>query len=177
MSFTNPCVEIDSLPRAETLAWTAMPPEHRREVLVQSALSVGVLFVVALAQGLLIPYPAFLRWVFTLLVPAAVLLLGAGITVLLLKKVAMKGWALREHDIAFRSGLVWRKQVVLPFNRIQHVEVSTGPLQRHFGLATLKCFTAGGGSVDLKIEGLLRDEAERLRKHILRRSALALESE
>jgi membrane protein YdbS with pleckstrin-like domain len=177
MSFTNPPIDLAGLPRAETLAWTPMPPGHRREVLVQSALSVGILAVVAFIQGVLIPYPDALTWVFTVLTPVSVLVLGAGITRLLLEKVKMKGYALREHDLAYRSGLVWRKVVVLPFNRIQHVEVSTGPLQRRFGLATLKCFTAGGGTVDLKIEGLLRGEAEKLRKHILNRSALALESD
>jgi len=46
-------------------------------------------------------------------------------------------------------------------------------LQRRFGLATLKFFTAGGANVDLNIEGLDATEAEALREEILRRSANA----
>ena len=79
--------------------------------------------------------------------------------------------AMREHDIAYCSGLFWRKTVMLAFNRIQHIEVSSGPLQRRFGLASLKFFTAGGSSVDLKIDGLKRGRAEQLREYILQRSA------
>jgi membrane protein YdbS with pleckstrin-like domain len=43
-------------------------------------------------------------------------------------------------------------------------------LQRRFGLASIKFFTAGGSSVDLKIAGLVAEEAERLRAFILQRS-------
>ena len=67
--------------------------------------------------------------------------------------------------------MFWRKTTLLLFSRVQHVEVTSGPLQRKFGLASLKFFTAGGSSVDLKIEGLLRDDAENLKEFILRRGA------
>jgi len=79
--------------------------------------------------------------------------------------------AVREHDIAYRSGLFFRKTVILACNRVQHIEVSSGPLQRRFGLVSLKFFTAGGSSVDLKVDGLMRDRAEQLRAYILDRSA------
>ncbi len=49
---------------------------------------------------------------------------------------------------------------------MQHVEVSSGPLQRKFGLATVKFFTAGGSSVDLKVDGLSTERAEQMRAFI-----------
>ena len=65
------------------------------------------------------------------------------------------------------GGRRWRKTVLLPFNRVQHAEVSSGPLQRKFGLASLKFFTAGGSSVDLKIDGLMKERAEEIRSFIM----------
>lgn len=177
MSFTNVKVDPAELPRAAELDWTAMPPEHRKEVLVQSAITLGILLAVSLVVGVAPPYPPALAWLFALLAPLLVVLLGVGAAALALKRISLKGYALRTHDIAYRSGLFWRKVVVLPFNRVQHVEVSSGPLQRRFGLASLKFYTAGGSSVDLKIDGLRGADAERLRAHILERSALATESE
>mgnify|MGYP001545275344 FL=1 len=69
--------------------------------------------------------------------------------------------------MAFRSGLYGRKTVMLAFARIQHVEVSSGPLQRKYGLASLKFFTAGGTGVDLKVDGLARERAEQVRTFIM----------
>jgi membrane protein YdbS with pleckstrin-like domain len=176
MSFTNVMMDSAALPRAETLDWTPMPPEYRSEVKVQAILMVGFLTIVAVVLGLVIPFPAKVGFIRVLL-PSLVLLIGIVATLFALMKIRHKGYALREHDVAYRSGLFWRKVVVLPFNRIQHAEVSSGPLQRRYGLATLKFFTAGGSSVDLKIVGLPEAEAERLRAHILRRSAHALETD
>jgi membrane protein YdbS with pleckstrin-like domain len=96
-----------------------------------------------------------------------VLLLSAIILRLVIRKSRVKGIALREHDIAYRSGLYWRKTVMLAYNRVQHVEVSSGPLQRKFGLASVKFFTAGGSSVDLKVDGLTRERAEQMRAHVI----------
>ena len=177
MSFTNVMVDPAALPRAADLDWTAMPPAHRREVLVQSLIILGVLLLVAVGVAVILPYPPILNWLFAGLLPALIMGAGLGLAWLALKRVHRKGYAMRTHDIAYRSGLFWRKVVVLPFNRVQHVEVTSGPLQRRFDLATLKFYTAGGKSVDLKIDGLLAEDAERLRTHILERSALAAETD
>ena len=78
-----------------------------------------------------------------------------------------RGWALREHDLIYRSGLIWQRTAVLPFARIQHVETASGPLERAFGLMRVKCFTAGGMAADLSVEGLDRDSARQVRQHLL----------
>jgi len=78
-----------------------------------------------------------------------------------------RGWALREHDLIYQSGVVFRKLVVLPFARIQHVETLSGPIERAFGLMRVKCFTAGGLSADLVVEGLDHETAIRVRQYLL----------
>lgn len=78
-----------------------------------------------------------------------------------------RGRALRTHDILARAGVLWRSITALPIARIQHVETTHGPIERRFGLARLKLFTAGGMTADLVVPGLERGEADRLREFLV----------
>ena len=51
---------------------------------------------------------------------------------------------LRTQDFLLQSGVLWRRAALIPLHRVQHVTISQGPLQKRFGLATLKVYTAGG---------------------------------
>ncbi|MGY6553271.1 MAG: PH domain-containing protein [Wenzhouxiangella sp.] len=98
--------------------------------------------------------------------------LGPGLALLWFCSVAAldarrRRWALREHDLIYHSGLIWQRTAILPFARIQHVETASGPIERMFGLMRVKCFTAGGMSADLTVEGLERDAARRVRQYLL----------
>jgi membrane protein YdbS with pleckstrin-like domain len=169
MAFTNLQIDPASLPRAEELELQSLPPAHRRELLTQALITTGV-FLLPSVIPLVTPLEERIGG-FVFAPPLVVIALGVLFTALALIRYRHKGYALREHDVAFRNGLIWRKTTILPFDRVQHAEVTQGPLQRRFKLATLKFFTAGGSSVDLKIDGLLAEEAERLRETVLRRSA------
>lgn len=78
-----------------------------------------------------------------------------------------RGWALRRHDLIYRAGVLWRRTVILPFARIQHVETASGPVERLFGLMRVKCFTAGGSNADLTMLGLDAERARRVRAYLL----------
>ena len=99
--------------------------------------------------------------------PALVLVPAVWFTVLTWMDARRRGWALREHDLIYRSGVIWRRTVVVPFARIQHVETASGPLERWFGLMRVKCFTAGGMMSDLTVEGLDETLAQRVRQYLL----------
>ena len=86
---------------------------------------------------------------------------------LLYKSFQFKAYAFRQKDISYKSGWLWRKITTVPFNRVQHCEVSQGVIDRYFGLSKIKIFTAGGSSSDVSIPGLLPDEAEDLKSFIL----------
>jgi len=83
-----------------------------------------------------------------------------------------RGFSLREHDIHYKSGIIWRKTVSLPFNRIQHVELESGPVERIFKLTTLKFFTAGGGKADMKIPALGFERASKLRSFVMEQAGV-----
>ena len=89
--------------------------------------------------------------------------------------VPRMGYAIREKDIVYKSGVFWHTVTAIPFNRIQHVEKSSAPLDRRFGIATLQLFTAGGTGGDLKIHGLSTEVAENLRVFILDKVGASIE--
>lgn len=78
-----------------------------------------------------------------------------------------KAYAVRPLDVSFYSGILFKRVVVQPITRLQHIEVSRGALERAFGLATLKLFSAGGAMHSVAIPGLIAEDAEALRGHIL----------
>ena len=163
MTFVNLQINMDDLPAAGELPMEPMAEAYEQEVKVQQ-----MIIWTPLLLASFVPFLAA-QFLPLLLIPALVVILAAIIVPLLIRKTKVKGIALREHDIAYRSGLYWKKTVLLPFNRVQHAEVSSGPLQRKYGLASLKFFTAGGSSVDLRVDGLMRERAEAIRSVIMKK--------
>ncbi|MFG2293560.1 PH domain-containing protein [Streptomyces sp. NPDC048603] len=74
-------------------------------------------------------------------------------------------YAERADDLLISRGVLWHEQTVVPYGRMQLVEVSSGPLERRFGLATIQLHTAAAAT-DAKIPGLDPAEAERLRDRL-----------
>lgn len=161
MSFINLQIDAEELPAASELQMEPMADSYEKEVRLQQVIIWAPLLLVSWIPLFLAQKPPLL------VLPIVVAILAAIIAPLVIRKSRVKGFALRQHDIAYRSGLYWQKTVLLPFNRIQHAEVSSGPLQRKFDLASLKFFTAGGSTVDLRIDGLASDRAEQLRTYIM----------
>jgi hypothetical protein len=118
-----------------------------------------------------LPLTPFLILYSLLAIVATALLIWPGFS------IPRQGYVLRDKDILFRKGVIWRSVTAVPFNRIQHVESSNTPLDRKYDLATLQIFTAGGSSGDLKIEGLDKDVAENLRIFILGKVGAIVESD
>jgi membrane protein YdbS with pleckstrin-like domain len=72
--------------------------------------------------------------------------------------------------IAIERGIFWRSRIALPRVRIQHTDVSQGPLQRRFGVGTLKLYTAGSRYTKIELPGLAHAEAIALRDALLAES-------
>lgn len=72
------------------------------------------------------------------------------------------GYAERADDLLVRRGVMFSRLSVVPYGRMQFVDVTAGPLERAFGLATVRLHTAAAAT-DARIPGLDRDEAARLR--------------
>ena len=75
------------------------------------------------------------------------------------------GYAERADDLLVRHGLLYRRLSIVPYGRMQFVDVTAGPMERLFGLATVQLHTAAAAS-DAKIPGLPPAEATRLRDRL-----------
>lgn len=74
-----------------------------------------------------------------------------------------------DAGILIHRGVLWHSDVALPRARIQHSDVSQGPLQRRYGVSTLKLYTAGSHHTKIELPGLAHDEALALRDALLGR--------
>jgi membrane protein YdbS with pleckstrin-like domain len=72
--------------------------------------------------------------------------------------------------IAIERGIFWRSRIAVPRARIQHTDVSQGPLQRRFGVGTLKLYTAGSHYYKIELPGLAHAQAVALRDALLAES-------
>jgi len=75
------------------------------------------------------------------------------------------GYAEREDDLLVRRGVMFARLSVVPYGRMQFIDVTAGPLERSFGLATVRLHTAAAAT-DARIPGLEREEAARLRDRL-----------
>ena len=179
--FVNPEVAIESLPAAERVEWRPLDSGYLPRVLVGQA----IMWLIALcAAGAAQVFLTHLGSPWATQRPLVALLWAvlclAALRALLWPFVSVPrcGYAVRDKDILYKSGVWWRTIQVVPFNRVQHAVNSHAPLDRYFHLATLTVFTAGGGPGSLSIPGLGEDVAERLRVYVIGklRSAAAAEA-
>jgi membrane protein YdbS with pleckstrin-like domain len=100
---------------------------------------------------------------------AAALVVGLVLLGLLLLAVERRwrawGYLEREDDLVVRRGVLVRRTSVVPYGRMQYVDVTAGPLDRRFGLATVTLHTAAAAT-DAYVPGLPADEATRLRDRL-----------
>ena len=76
-----------------------------------------------------------------------------------------------DTGIAIESGVIWRSRVALTRVRIQHTDVSQGPLERRYDIGTLKLYTAGSRHTRIELPGLRHEDAIALRDALLAEGA------
>ena len=98
-------------------------------------------------------------------IAAAVVLAGLLAERFLARRVASWGYAERNDDLMVRRGVLIRRLSVIPYGRMQFIDVTAGPLERALGLATLRMHTAAAAS-DARIPGLESGAAAALRDQL-----------
>jgi membrane protein YdbS with pleckstrin-like domain len=137
----------------------------------------GAIFVAIVAGGLLL---SMAIWLFAapppvpapaLVLPGAWLLVSAAIGALVLGYPALAYrhtlYRVDPQGFHIRRGVLWRSIVSVPRSRVQHTDVSQGPIERLFELATLVVYTAGTQHASVSLSGLSHATALRVRDHLL----------
>jgi hypothetical protein len=96
---------------------------------------------------------------------AASLLLGGLLERLVSNRFRSLGYAERDDDLLVRRGVLFSRLSVVPYGRMQFIDVTAGPFERSLGLATVRLHTAAAAT-DARIPGLERTEAARLRDRL-----------
>ena len=145
----------------------AMTPLHPNQV-----------WVLRIRAAIAVLFPIFAFWTLERSLPpeagvppgliVGLVTLLALAAVVLLPQRRWRAWGYREEEdeLHIRHGLLVRTRTVMPFGRVQHIDVAQGPVERRFGLATLILHTAGTRGAAMPLPGLPHAEAERMRDRI-----------
>jgi uncharacterized protein len=96
---------------------------------------------------------------------AAAVVFGLAAERFVRRRFSAWGYAEREDDLLVQRGVLFSRLSVVPYGRMQFIDVTAGPLERSFGIATVRMHTAAAAS-DARIPGLDREEAARLRDRL-----------
>lgn len=135
--------------------------------LVTARRAILVFFValgLVVAVGLLLVAPA---WVAAAVAAGALVALVVGWR-WIGRRVRSWGYAERDDDLVVSNGIWFRRLVVVPYGRMQLVDVKAGPIDRFFGLVTVQLHTAAAAS-DASIPGLTPKAAAALRDRLAAR--------
>jgi membrane protein YdbS with pleckstrin-like domain len=146
--------------------WQKLPARARALFVGTTALGFALSAAVAAVVFCLSARPAWLWW----LLPACALPAAAFGAWLGWRRYRHTRWLLDAAGFGLRRGRLWHSDTRVPGSRVQHLDIRRGPLERHFGLATLVIHTAGTRHSEVSLSGLDALDAERLRDHLARQT-------
>ncbi len=146
-------------PWPDTVDWR--PVSHK---LITVELINRIIWVIVVLAGLTVGWVMTDHWIWAAAM-AAVVVLAVWRSLVTVRAVKAWGYAERDNDLLVRHGLVIRRLSIVPYARMQFVDVTAGPLERAFSLATVQLHTAAAAS-DARIPGLPPEEASRLRDRL-----------
>jgi len=140
--------------------WLRVSPKYVVVEVVGSLIGM-VVFV----GGLLVAYALWGMWwaLWGAIVIGVISLIGIALEP---RRVRSIGYRLREDDLVFRRGIMFQRQVAVPYGRMQLVDITRGPVARALGLADLKFVTAAAATA-VTVPGLPMEEADRLRDELV----------
>lgn len=168
-NYSNVQIDTDILPSIQDIDFQALDKSYLKVEIIGITIiwliiagGVNTGFFLSDVKPTWIPY--LILGIFTILITFSY--------VVTIKGFYRKGYALRQLDIIYKEGLLWKKQSLVPFNRIQHAEVNQGPIERMFDLGELNIYTAGGSSSDLSIKGISKEKAMSIKHFLLSKTAM-----
>ena len=161
MHFTNIEIPISGLPQVEEVNFQPLEKDYLVVERISYIISTAVILIIGAAAFYFIEDAHQVK----IILPVAALfiiltMIGWIVTV---AGFRFSGYAIRDKDVLYRSGWFIRKTRIVPLNRIQHVSVQSGPLERRYKLGSVSIFTAGSGQADFTIRGISEATAHQLK--------------
>ena len=165
MQFQNLQVHWETLPHYSDVAFRPIEKKYLKVLYITWSILYALVLAADITVILLVENIDRLVWLL-LSIAIILLLIVAGFFVGT-RSFHRKAYAVREKDILFRTGWIFQKLHIIPFNRIQHCVVQSGPIERKYGLASVSIYTAASNVQDITIRGLQQADAESLKSYIL----------
>ncbi len=165
LNFANETIDLDQLPKYEETKLNAPHANYWKVILI------NLLLCFLLVSGALTALLFIDEELRHYLLPFGIAYLLFWILMFVLYRASFKkrGFALREKDILYKSGIIAETTTIIPLNRIQHVALEEGLFSRMYGLATLQLFTAGGQSGHMHIAGIAVEKARIIKEALVKR--------
>jgi membrane protein YdbS with pleckstrin-like domain len=144
-------------------ALTPLHPNYVKTMRIGWLIAVVPLLLVALVLEIRAVLPAGL-----IAVPV-VFLAAYAVVRAPLRRYHARGYALGPDRLRVVRGLIFRSDTVVPFGRVQHIDVHQGPLERAYDLGTLVLHTAGNHNASVSLPGVAYADALAMRETIRRR--------
>ncbi len=122
----------------------------------------SLIFVAATVILYLSPAPYWLM----LIIDTVILVLATLVYVYQGAAYKRFSYAMNDYGLYINQGVIWQRKIIVPRNRVQHTDVTQGPLMRKYGLAELTVHTAGTRNASVKLPGIKHDLAEELRESL-----------
>jgi membrane protein YdbS with pleckstrin-like domain len=163
MEYNNPLIPIAAIPQYQEIPLQRVEPDYKKVLWFNWA--IAYLFIIGLTVLIFIANDNLHKvWIISL----ATLVLSISIALVIASiEIGFKNrsWALREKDIIYKNGWLFQSTHIVPFAKVQHCILKTGPLGRRYNLASLRFMTAASHQRDISINGLSLEDAEKIKEH------------
>jgi membrane protein YdbS with pleckstrin-like domain len=165
MKYENPIIPYDDIPQFASIQLAPVEKAYKKVLYINWTIFYSIFIITAICLFVFIK--SFqLIWLIALVF--ILLALAVGLTIASIEiGYKNKAWALREKDIIFKKGWIFHATHIIPFVKVQHCVVNSGPIGRKYGLASIKLNTASSNNIDISIHGLKQETADQLKAFIM----------
>ncbi len=163
--FTNQLIDLDSLPRYQETPLNKPSLKYWKVIVINI-----VIFLILIGLGILVLTMSDqeIKAHLYLILPAYILL---AIILFVIFRISFnkRGFALRDKDVIYKDGVIAETTTIVPFSRIQHVELNEGIFSRMFGLGTVEIYTAAGSEGKISLAGIEIELAKNIKEALIKR--------
>lgn len=159
---TNQQINFEHIDRVDQLTYEPLSPQYLKVQYIGAIIA----YLISITAPILFYFMAddFTYKPIITIVAECIILLVATINLCLLPKaLAYKGFAIREHDITYRSGIIFPSTVTIPFCKIQQVSIQQNPISRLFGLYSISIVNGAQLLAETNIPGLTEEKANEMK--------------
>ena len=165
---SNQQINLEGIDRVDQLNYEPLEPKYVKVQFIGTILVYLILLLLPLIFFL--TTKEFEHKTFIIIaVEILILFTGAFNLWLLPKSYAYKGFAIREHDITYRSGIIFPSTVTIPFCKIQQVSIQQNPISRIFKLYSVDIVNGAQLLAETHIPGLTEQRANEIKALLVER--------